>query len=95
MRCSAVISMQHLRTQLATVADRVGRGESLLVVRNSRLAFRLVPLGGAPQLSPEAQRTWQTLEDSLDKEPAFTEKETMETVQEVRRRAADKHRSGS
>jgi prevent-host-death family protein len=86
MQYSSVVSMQDLRTQLANVADRVEQGDRLLVVRNSRPAFMLVPLEGAPQLSDQSQKTWDALEESLDAEPVLSERDVMEIVREVRKR---------
>lgn len=39
----AVVAVQELRTSLASIADRAAKGESFLVMRNSRPAFRIVP----------------------------------------------------
>lgn len=38
-----MVAVQDLRTSLAAIADRAAKGESFLVMRNSRPAFRIVP----------------------------------------------------
>ena len=43
----SVVAVQELRTSLASIADRAAKGESFLVMRNSRPAFRIVPAGEA------------------------------------------------
>lgn len=39
-----IISVQDIRTSLGSIADRVQRGDSFLVMRNSKPAFRIVPV---------------------------------------------------
>ncbi|MFA7052333.1 MAG: hypothetical protein WC328_04870 [Kiritimatiellia bacterium] len=39
-----LIAMQDIRSGLASIADRAASGESFIVVRNSRPAFRIIPL---------------------------------------------------
>ncbi len=45
---ATIISMQDIRASLSAIAKRAGRGESFVVVRNSRPAFRIEPLPDAP-----------------------------------------------
>jgi len=46
---STIISMQDIRLSLASIADRVAKGEQFTVIRNSRPAFRLVPCEDYPE----------------------------------------------
>lgn len=38
-----IVAVQDLRTSLAAITERATRGETFLVMRNSRPAFRIVP----------------------------------------------------
>ena len=40
----AIISVQDIRTKLGSIAKRVEAGETFTVIRNSRPAFRLIPI---------------------------------------------------
>lgn len=40
----AIISVQDIRTKLGAIAKRVESGETFTVIRNSKPAFRLVPI---------------------------------------------------
>lgn len=40
----AIISMQDIRTTLGTIAKRAENGESFTVIKNSKPAFRIVPV---------------------------------------------------
>jgi antitoxin (DNA-binding transcriptional repressor) of toxin-antitoxin stability system len=42
-----IISVQEIRTSLGAIASRAEAGESFTVVRNSKPAFRIVPLARA------------------------------------------------
>ncbi len=84
MSTAQIISMQDIRTRLASVADRAEEGTEFIVVRNSRPAFRIVPIQ-PPALSPAAQATWEALDRYRDKEPALSEQEVVEIVREVRK----------
>jgi prevent-host-death family protein len=90
MQYSSIVTMQDLRKRLSHVADRVEHGDRLLVVRNSRPAFMLVPLEGAPQLSDQSQKTWDALEESLDAEPVLSERDVIEIVRKVRKKRSYK-----
>lgn len=46
-----LIAMQDIRAGLASIADRAASGESFIVVRNSRPAFRITPLDPPAQTS--------------------------------------------
>ncbi len=48
-----LIAMQDIRNRLAAIADRAESGESFIVVRNSRPAFRISPLSSADTLEKE------------------------------------------
>lgn len=39
----SVVAVQDLRTSLAAITNRAAKGESFLVMRNSRPVFRIVP----------------------------------------------------
>ncbi|NQU39891.1 MAG: hypothetical protein HQ523_08070 [Lentisphaerae bacterium] len=41
---NTIISVQDIRTSLAGIAQRAEDGESFLVIRNSKPAFRIVPV---------------------------------------------------
>jgi len=82
-----IISMQDIRTRLASIADQAEKGGEFIVVRKSRPAFRIVPFR-APSLSPEAQATWDKVVAGLDTEPALSEQEVVDLVKEVRKRRA-------
>ena len=43
-----IIAMQDIRTSLAAISRRVATGESFIVVRNSRPAFRIEPVEQNP-----------------------------------------------
>lgn len=53
-----LIAMQDIRSGLASIADRAEKGESFIVVRNSRPAFRIAPLTGTAAMGkkqPDSQ----------------------------------------
>jgi antitoxin (DNA-binding transcriptional repressor) of toxin-antitoxin stability system len=50
-----LIAMQDIRNSLAAIADRAENGESFIVVRNSRPAFRISPLSGTETPEREQQ----------------------------------------
>ena len=39
-----IIAMQDIRESLASIADRVEKGETFVVVRNSKPVFRIMPM---------------------------------------------------
>ncbi len=87
MAYNEIISMQDMRTSLAEIADRVQSGTKLLVVRNSKPAFMLVPLNIAE--SEESSRNlWSRLEQGLGQEPEFSEADVVEMVKSYRRSKA-------
>jgi len=49
-----IISMQDVRTALAAIAKRAATGESFVVIRNSRPAFRIEPVNQPGGLVPAA-----------------------------------------
>jgi len=64
-----IISMQDIRTSLASVAQRTSAGESFVVVRNSKPAFRIEPLSGgeAPISAPlSAGRSLDSITGRID-----------------------------
>jgi prevent-host-death family protein len=52
----SVVAVQDLRTSLASITDRAVKGESFLVMRNSRPVFRIVPAEDAFAYPPAAPR---------------------------------------
>ncbi|MEI6149177.1 MAG: type II toxin-antitoxin system prevent-host-death family antitoxin [bacterium] len=70
-----LIAMQDIRNRLASIADRAESGESFIVVRNSRPAFRIAPLSGV-DTSEKEQRV----------RPSFGGLSGRPTVSEVRER---------
>ncbi len=83
-----LISMQDIRTSLKAVADRAEKGETFIVVRNSRPAFRIVPLEGktvypvaretALAVHEMQERFWNSNQDDM-----ITEKELDRIIHEV------------
>jgi prevent-host-death family protein len=51
----AIISVQDIRTQLGTITKRVESGESFTVIRNSKPAFRLIPIEKETHYKPSKQ----------------------------------------
>lgn len=86
MAYNEIISMQDMRTSLAEIADRVQSGTKLLVVRNSRPAFMLVPLQDDGPEREISRKTWEAIEKGLDKEPVFSEEDVVAMVRDYRRR---------
>lgn len=63
-----IISMQDIRTSLAVVAKRASAGESFVVVRNSKPAFRIEPLsvGEASVSAPLASPSLDSITGRID-----------------------------
>ena len=57
----SVVAVQDLRTSLAAITDRAAKGESFLVMRNSRPVFRIVPAQETPAYAPTEPRKPATL----------------------------------
>ena len=61
-----IISMQDIRTQIASIANRAQKGEQFIVVRKSRPVFQIVPVADATRESgvhsasatPPQQKDW-------------------------------------
>jgi prevent-host-death family protein len=51
-----IIAMQDIRDSLASIADRVEKGESFVVVRNSKPVFRILPIEKAAYDAPRAPK---------------------------------------
>ena len=86
MAFNEIISMQDIRTSLAEIADRVQAGTKLLVVRNSRPAFMLVPLQDDSVEREASHKTWEAIKKGLDREPVFSEEDVVAMVRDYRRR---------
>ena len=65
---ATIISMQDIRASLAAIAKRAGTGESFVVVRNSKPAFRIEPLSDAdaPAAKPQPGRSLDSITARLD-----------------------------
>jgi prevent-host-death family protein len=61
----SIISVQDIRTQLGVIAKRAATGESFTVIRNSKPAFRIVPL--AKTEYPPASSSRMTLREVRDR----------------------------
>ncbi len=59
-----LIAMQDIRSGLAAIANRVASGESFIVVRNSRPAFRIMPLD-QPASAPGVNRKLREVREQL------------------------------
>ena len=85
-----IIAMQDIRESLASIADRVEKGESFVVVRNSRPVFRILPVeevaydkprtGQPPMLLREMTARFDASGDAL------SEVEVDRIIHEVHRR---------
>ncbi len=87
---SVVISMQDIRLRLADIAQRAEEGEDFTVVRNSRPAFRIVPLRQQDRMTPkEARSVMQSVETAFREKPLndeVTAEDIAEAIRLVRRR---------
>jgi prevent-host-death family protein len=52
----SIISVQDIRTSLGEITSRAEAGETFVVVRNSKPAFRIVPVSPEPGREPEMVR---------------------------------------
>ena len=84
-----IIAMQDIRESLASIADRVEKGEEFVVVRNSKPVFRILPVevaydkpstGQPPMLLREMTARFDASGDSL------SEVEVDRIIHEVHRR---------
>jgi hypothetical protein len=85
-----IISMQDVRMSLAAIAKRAGTGESFVVVRNSRPAFRIEPPTGqgAPLTASSAARSLDSITARLEAATggtALTEAELDRIIHDVHR----------
>ncbi|MCF7849785.1 MAG: type II toxin-antitoxin system prevent-host-death family antitoxin [Kiritimatiellales bacterium] len=86
-----LISMQDIRTSLASVANRAENGESFIVVRNSKPAFRIVPLKEKttyPKVEDEKPLTFKEIQERFQSSGAsemITEEDLDEIIHEVHR----------
>lgn len=64
---SRIISMQDIRESLASIADRARAGESFVVVRNSKPAFRIVPVEEPDAASKSSPPSLDAITRRLDK----------------------------
>jgi len=67
----AIISVQDIRTKLGVISKRVESGESFTVIRNSKPAFRLVPIDRKAYEIPEDKPKMQLhdIQERFEAEP--------------------------
>ena len=93
-----LISMQDIRMSLKAVADRAEKGETFIVVRNSRPAFRIVPLEGKA-VYPVARETALAVREMQERFQSsgaadmITEEELDEIIHEVHRQQNEEMRT--
>ena len=82
-----IISVQDIRTKLGTISRRAEDGESFTVVRNSKPAFRIVPLDTSPYaVEPSEKLTLREIRERFKAVPAagmITPEELTEIIREV------------
>jgi prevent-host-death family protein len=103
-----LIAMQDIRNRLASIADRAESGESFIVVRNSRPAFRIAPLVDAdaskkeqrvrpPAIGSEKRPTVSEVRERFTAYPVtkaeLTPDELDAIIREVRTRPTPPHKS--
>jgi len=80
----AIISMQDIRTTLGGIARRAEQGESFTVIKNSKPAFRIVPLE-KPKYA-QGKRSVMTLKEIravFDATPMSKEELTPEELDDI------------
>ena len=93
-----LISMQDIRMSLKAVADRAEKGETFIVVRNSRPGFRIVPLEGKT-VYPVANDTALAVHEMQERFQSsgaadmITEEELDEIIHEVHRQQNEEMRT--
>ena len=84
-----IIAMQDIRESLASIADRVEKGESFVVVRNSKPVFRILPMHEATYEQPRSPREPMILREMTERFDAagvsVSEAEVDRIVHEVHR----------
>jgi antitoxin (DNA-binding transcriptional repressor) of toxin-antitoxin stability system len=87
-----LIAMQDIRNGLAAIADRAEGGESFIVVRNSRPAFRIAPLTTPPKAPRGRPPTVDEVREHFETYPVTEEELTPDeldaVIREVRKRGA-------
>lgn len=85
-----IIAMQDIRESLASIADRVEKGETFVVVRNSKPVFRIMPMAETAYDQPKAGKQPMLLREITGRFDAvgetFSEAEVDKIIHEVHRR---------
>lgn len=66
---STLISVQDIRTSLASITERVEGGESFMVIRNSKPSFMITPVD-QPSMVRETAVAYKTKADRISAPPA-------------------------
>lgn len=88
----SIISVQDLRSSLASITDRAEHGESFVVVRSSKPAFRIVPMQSSSPL-PTLASLVERIDAASGSNP-LTDDEIVRVVREVRK-GRPKHRAST
>lgn len=85
-----IIAMQDIRESLASIADRVEKGESFVVVRNSKPVFRILPVVETAYDQPRPEREPMILREMTERFDAagesISEAEVDRIIHEVHER---------
>lgn len=88
-----LIAMQDIRSGLASIADRAASGESFIVVRNSRPAFRIIPLDQSvsdPGINTKLREVRERLADYPVRKDELSPRDLDAIIRDVRKRRKTK-----
>lgn len=85
-----IISVQDIRTQLGNISKRAETGESFTVIRNSKPAFRIVPVKKTMySTSPGSRMTLREIRERFQSDPVTPDELTPQDLDRIIREVHD------